>query len=306
MNHSQASITALISAFGRAYHAKHDNSLIFDDSLAEKLFAPEELAGIGQMLAGALGVFDPEAAAAGADPQTALSIVMRAQSTPITLSRARYTEELLEAAIREGIQQYVILGAGFDTFAFRRPELLGSLRIYELDHPATQAEKLRRISMAGWAKPEQLHFVPIDFAQESLQPALRRTAFDARIPTFFSWLGVTYYLAEETVVETLRSISSLAQRGSTVVFDYVDADAFEVERTSARMQKMQMVVRRTGEPMRTGFDPGRLAGVLEDAGLALVEQLSPAQIQARYFEGREDGYAAFDHVHFCQASVSGG
>jgi len=269
--------------------------------LAEALFSAEELAGIGQMLASAIGVFDPDAAARQLDPQTALALVMRAQSTPITLSRARYAEDLLEEAVRAGTQQYVILGAGFDTFAFRRRDLLPRLRVFELDHPATQAEKLRRIGSAGWVRPEGLCFVPVDFAAQTMAEALKGSAFDPTVPTFFSWLGVTYYLSRETVLATLRSVRSLACSGSEVVFDYVHTDAFDPAKASARMQRMQLVVQRSGEPMKTGFDPVKLASELREVGLELSEEVSPGEIQARYFDGRTDGYTAFEHVHFAMA-----
>ncbi len=304
MNQSQASLTALISAFGRVHHAKNDSNRIFDDSLAEQLFASEELVGVGQMLAGAIGVVDPEAAATKPDGQTALALVMRAQSTPITLSRARYTEDLLEKAVRGGVGQYVILGAGYDTIAHRRLDLMRTLRVFELDHPATQAEKLRRIERAGWAKTEGLEYVAVDLAAESLPDAMGRSTYDPQVPAFFSWLGVTYYLTRETVFGTLRSVASLACAGSMVVFDYVDPDAFDPAKASVRMQRMQFMVQRSGEPLKTGLDPETLASDLGGVGLRLTEELGPASIQARYFEGRDDGYRAFEHVHFA-AAVAG-
>ncbi len=219
MNHSKASVTALFTAFARVYHARHDSPKIFSDPLAEQLFAPQELAAFERKLAEALSFFDPEAARARPDPPTALARMMQVYLAPITLSRTRYAEDLLETAIRQGARQYVILGAGLDTFAFRRPDLLKRLHVFELDHPATQADKQRRIANAGWSMPEHLHFVPIDFTQGDLASALRGSPLNPQAPTFFSWLGVTYYLAAEAVFGTLRSLASLAPRGSLIVFD---------------------------------------------------------------------------------------
>jgi methyltransferase (TIGR00027 family) len=304
MDHSKASFTALFCAFARAYHATHDSPKIFGDPLAEQLFAPEELATFERNLAEALGFFDPEAAAARPDPQTALARVMRTQVAPITLSRARYAEDLLETAIQQGTQQYVILGAGLDTFAFRRPDLLQRLHVFELDHPATQADKQRRIANAGWSAPERLHFVPIDFTQGDLQSALGRSPLDPRAPTFFSWLGVTYYVAREAVLDTLRSLASLAPRGSLVVFDYLDAEAFVPEKAPRRVQLMLAAAESCGEPMRVGLDPSSLAAALAGVGLTLREHLGPDQVQARYFANRDDGYRAFEHVHFAAAAVA--
>jgi methyltransferase (TIGR00027 family) len=303
MNPSQPSVTALLSAFSRAYHSKYGTPKIFDDFLAEKLFAVEELAMFERNMAEALSFFDPEAASLRPDPKTALAWVMRAQSTPITVTRARYTEDLLEKAFHEGVRQYVILGAGMDTFAFRQPELLQSLHVYELDHPATQADKQRRISRAGWPRLERLHFVPVDFARESLQAALRSSTFDPQAPAFFSWLGVSYYLPRETVLGTLRSLASLACPGSIVVFDYLDTDAFDPRRAAVRAQRMLAAVQRAGEPMQAGLAPGTLTSALSEVGLSLLEQMAPEQLQARYFEGRADGYRAFEHLHLAAAAV---
>lgn len=304
MNNSQVSLTALISAVFRAYHATHDAPKLFDDSLAAQLFAPEELAYFERNLIEALAFFDSEAAATHLDPRTALARVMRAQSTPsVVLSRASYAESLLEVELQRGPLQYVILGAGLDTFAFRRPELLRTLHVYELDHPATQADKLRRISRAGWSTPERLHFIPVELGRETLASALRNSPFDPSVPTFVSWLGVSYYLPRDTVFDTLRSIASLACPRSTVVFDFVDTETFDPQRASPRIQRVQTVLRRVGEPMQTGLDPSTLDSELRAVGFALREHLSPSQIQARLFDNRADGYRAVEHFHFAAATV---
>jgi methyltransferase (TIGR00027 family) len=198
------------------------------------------------------------------------------------------------------VKQYVILGAGFDTFAFRRPDL-EQVQVFELDHPTTQAMKKERIATAGWGLPPNLHFVPIDFSKDSLGDALQQSGFDARQASFFSWLGVTYYLTRETIFATLQSIVASCAGGSRLVFDYMDKDAFVPESAAQRMQLMQWIARQVGEPMKTGFDPTALAGELAGVGLRLEENLDPAQIQLRYFAGRSDRYRAYEHVHFARA-----
>lgn len=300
MEPNKASITALISAFARAYHAKYDTPKIFDDFLAHEMLTEEEFTSIRRNLADAIKLFDPERAASCPDQESALAFVMRAQSTPITISRARYTEDSLEAAITQGAQQYVILGAGMDTFAFRRREMV---KVLEVDHPATQALKRHRLAQLGWELPEQLHLVPVDFTKESLAKALQNPAYDQRAVSFFSWLGVTYYLTRDVVFDTLRSIADIAPAGSSIIFDYLDTDAFVPERAAARVQRMQAAVRMAGEPMKTGFDPSTLAADLASVGLRLRENLSPSDIGGRYFDGRTDGYRAFEHVHFAWAVV---
>jgi methyltransferase (TIGR00027 family) len=299
---NQCSVTALISAFTRAYHSSHDAPKIFDDVLARRLLTEEELAMMERNVAEALELFDPERAATRPEPATALSLSMRALGASVTLSRARFAEDLLEADLLR-IRQYVILGAGLDTFALRRPELLESLRVFELDHPATQASKRERLARLGCEQPASLHLVPIDFTKESPIAALERSAYDPRALSFWSWLGVTYYLPREAVLATLRAVAGGAPSGSTVVFDYVDADAFTPGKVAVRMQRMQEAVRRAGEPMKTGFDPEGLGAELARLGLRLLEDLSPSEIDARYFRGRADGYRAFEHIHFARVEV---
>src|SRR5262249_55781148 len=126
----------------------------------------------------------------------------------------------------QGVHQYVILGAGLDTFAFRRPNLAAKLQVYEVDHPVTQALKRERIAVPGWDIPPHLHFVPIDFTKESLSEALQCSPYDPAKLTFLSWLGVTYYLTREAIFSTLKDITTIAPTDSTLVFDYMDADSF--------------------------------------------------------------------------------
>lgn len=303
MPENRTSITALITAFARAYHSEYDSPKIFDDFLAPKFFTPEEYAFFSQNLAKSLEFFDPEFAASCPDQPAALARVMQIQNGPVTLSRSRYTEDSLETAVRLGVQQYVILGAGLDTFSFRRPELLKQLEIFEVDHPATQTDKRQRIARLGWEKPQQLHFVPVDFSKDNLAVALQQAGYDSQKTSFFSWLGVTLYLSRQAVFDTLQSIAAIASPGSVIIFDYLDTDAFIPERADKSIQRMQEVVRRAGEPMKTGFDPERFGEELAEFGLNLLENLGPQSIEALYFKGRNDDYHAKAHFHFARVVV---
>lgn len=306
MAEKQAGVTAFAMAYARAYHATHDSPKIFDDFLAARFFTAQELAGTAKMLAGLVGMIDPELAATNPDEATALAAVLQLQAAaPMTLSRSRYTEDTLEERLRDGVTQYVILGAGFDTFAFRRPELAARLRIFEVDHPATQALKRERIAAAGWELPANLHFVPVDFDRESLADALRQSPFDPGQQSLFSWLGVTFYLDCDVNFATLRTIAGLAAPGSTLVFDYIDADAFVPEKAGKGIRMTQMWATQLGEPMKCGFDPPALAGDLRPLGFRLDENLAPEEIDARYFQGRTDRYRAFEHVHLARATATG-
>src|SRR5664279_3432932 len=193
MSKSRPSVSARISAFARAYHLQHDRPTIFSDPLAIKLFSQQELGDFEVNLAKSLTFFDAEAAAAKPDAESALRFVMRNHVAPITLARSRYAEDTLEEAVNAGTRQYVLLGAGFDTFAFRRPDLAAKLQVYELDDASTQEEKKQRIANAGWTIPDNLHLVPINFISGDLDEALSSAGFDPRLPSFFSLLGVSYY-----------------------------------------------------------------------------------------------------------------
>jgi methyltransferase (TIGR00027 family) len=303
MEPNQVSVSALIGAYSRGYHAAHDEPKIFDDFLALQLFTPDETAMFERNLAEALKFFDPARAALCSDVASAIAWFVRLQGGPITLSRSRYVEDRLDSAVLEGVKQYVILGAGMDTFAFRRPELMRQLQVVEVDHPGTQHNKRERLARLRWEIPSQLTFVALDFNHASLSAALRQTRFDPQALTMVSWLGVTYYLSRKAVFGTLRELAALAPAGSIVIFDYMDLDAFVPERAAPRALRQQAATRQSGEPMQTGFDPATLAVELAAVGLQLCEDLGPAEIEARFFAGRADGFHAFEHVHFAAAEV---
>lgn len=304
MEANQVSNSALISAFVRGYHATHDEPKIFDDFLAMQLFTPEQRRVFESNLALALAFFDPERAKECPDPATALAAFIRVQSGPINLSRSRYAEDALEAAVGQGARQYVILGAGLDTFAFRRRDLVERLQIFEVDHLATQAYKRNRVAELGWREQPHVHYLPLDFTSQSVTDALTEAGYDLSALSFFSWLGVTYYLSRPVVLDTLRAIAGMAAAGSGIVFDYLDNDAFTEGKTARRVQLMQDATRRSGEPMITGFDPASLAEDLAGCGLHLRETLSPTDIEARYFQSRSDGFHAFEQIHFAKAVVA--
>jgi methyltransferase (TIGR00027 family) len=303
MEPNRASITALVTAHFRAYHATHDFPKIFDDFLADQMYTQDEHISYDQNLAGLLKIINPERAVSNPDQVSALACVMQTYSGPITLSRSRYTEDSLEQAVEQGVVQYVLLGAGLDTFAFRRPDLVERIQVFEVDHPATQAMKHERLAMLGREYPPQLHFIPVDFDRESLADALLRSSYDPQKLSFFSWLGVTYYLSREAVFATLEAIAKIAPKGSALVFDYMEADAFIPEKAAKRIRLMQTIAAQVGEPMQAGFDPLALAGELKALGFTLEENLSPAEIEGRYFKGRQDEYHAFEQVHFAWAVV---
>ena len=177
------------------------------------------------------------------------------------------------------------------------------MEVFEVDHPATQEFKLHRLAELGWKHPAKLHFIPIDFTKESLVTALTgSSSYDPNVKSFFSWFGVTPYLTQEEVFATLRSIAEVTPAGSTIVFDYFDTDAFIPEKLSSQMQESVKFLLKIGEPMKNGgFNPSTLAEDLANLGFRLHENLSPADIEERYFKGCMDGYHTDEHVHFAFA-----
>jgi len=195
-------------------------------------------------------------------------------------ARSRYTEERLAAS---GARQYVLLGAGFDSFALRCTETDKKVRVFELDHPATQRVKRDRIAQAGIELPAHLRFVPIDFEKERIEDALDRGGFNAETPALFAWLGVIPYLTDDAIDAVWRSVAEVAAPGSEIVFDYIVKDAFVPgSELYAHAERQRSFAARRGEPLITGLDPKKLASRLATAGLVLVEDLSPEETERRY------------------------
>ena len=200
------------------------------------------------------------------------------------------------AAIRSGTTQYVILGAGMDTFAFRHSDVVERLSVFEADHPLTQEEKLRRISRVGWEIPETLHFVQVDFTKDNLADRLLKSGYKKEEKTFFSWLGVSYYLTKGQIENMLKAIHTFASEGSTLLFDYAAEDLF----TSPvkRVQNMIAMAAAGGEPMKTCFSYLELERMLEKYRFLIYEHLGTKEIQDRFFTGRTDFLTAFEHIQY--------
>lgn len=304
MKENQASRTALFSAYLRGYHSEHVNPKIFNDFLANKLLTSAERNSFDKFVLSGLTAYDPKLAASFPDEATALAFTMQLiPGPPQILSRARFTEDLLEEAVKQGTKQYILLGAGLDTFAFRKTEMLEQLQVYEVDHPATQNFKLHRLSELKWEIPIQMHFTTADLTKEKLADALTRTSYDTTTLSFFNWQGVTYYLSYDEVLSTLKNITDISPVGSLVVFDYLDIDALDSDKAASRIQGMIYGAKQMNEPIKTGFNPSTFEMELNKIGLHLREDLSPSDIQSRYFQGRTDKYHALEQLHIACAEV---
>jgi methyltransferase (TIGR00027 family) len=201
-------------------------------------------------------------------------------------ARSRFAEDELARAVGQGLKQYVVLGAGLDTFAYRNPH--AGLRVFEVDHPDTQAWKREQLQAAGIAIPASLTFVPIDFERQTLAAGLAESGFNANAAAFFSWLGVTPYLTREACMTTLSFIARMPA-GSGVVFDFaVDPTLLHAGQRQA-LEALSARVARYGEPFQLFFDPGKLQDELKGMGFQRTEFLQGKEINARYFKDREDG-----------------
>jgi methyltransferase (TIGR00027 family) len=201
-----------------------------------------------------------------------------------------------------GARQYVLIGAGFDSFIVRQPPFARDISIFEIDHPASQAMKRQRLDECAVRIPANVHFVPADLTQKSLASVLARCEFSRVSPAFFSWLGVTIYLSRDANLATLRGIAARAATGSEVVFTYIDQRALEGRRSA--MEKMRARRATLSEPWLSGFNPATLANELKALGLLLVEDLGSLELRERYCAGRTDGLSPGISGHVARVRVT--
>jgi methyltransferase (TIGR00027 family) len=225
-----------------------------------------------------------EGVTAGAVRTSPIDALLRASPAYTNvITRARFSEEALLASVSGGVRQYVLLGAGFDSFALRVPVEAQHLEIFEVDLPATQSLKKLRLAECGLSVSPRVHFVTADLAVERLEEVLLNAGFRREMPAFFSWLGVTMYLTQAANLAALSAIAHCASPGSELVFNYIDQAAFggTKQGPSADFVAVQTVVTAMGEPFLSGFHPATLATDLRALGLELEEDVGePALVQA--------------------------
>lgn len=301
MKQNESSLTSLVSAFGRAYHSKYDTPKIFDDYIAKDLISQEEFSAISKNMIEGIQFFNREIGQRFKDnPEEILKWVTQIQLSPTPLARAAFCENVLLNEVNLGLKQYVILGAGLDTFAFRHPELENSLDIYEIDYPATQQFKKNRLNNAEFNLPKNLHFVSMDFTTTFSHQDLIHQGF-ANKKTFFSLLGVSYYLTKEENERLISEIFATVPSGSSIVFDYADEKLFEEKGLSNRVENMVNMAAASGEPMKSSFTYSEIEKILEKSGLLIYEHLSPSAINDLYFQNRTDYLTAFETIHYIHA-----
>ena len=263
MQTGKASKTALRVAIRRAAHQLIDQPRILEDPIAVRLLGP----GFAR------------------DMERAMHKVARDFRSFMAV-RSRYVEDRMAEAVANGVTQYVVLGAGLDTFAYRNP--FPSLRVFEVDFPATQAWKQEMLQQAGIAIPENLTFVPLDFEHKALSTGLLEAGFNDRKAAFFGWLGVVPYLTLDAFRSTLSAIAKLPS-GSAVGFDYAVAPETLSAVGRTAFDALAGRVAAAGEPFQLFFTPEALASELGRAGFQRFEQVDSDDLNERYFKERADG-----------------
>lgn len=264
MESGRVSRTAFSVARHRAVHQILDQPPILDDAIAIRLL-------------GARFEYDRE---------QEMQPSLRAFRAFMAM-RSRYAEDQLAQAVKQGVAQYVILGAGLDTFAYRNP--FPRLRLFEVDLPATQKWKRSLLAEAAITAPENLTFVPLDFEHKTLAEGLSEAGFNAHAPAFFGWLGVVPYLTLAAFRSTLETIGRLPQRGG-VIFDYGVPRHTLGPQGQAAFDALSTRVAAAGEPFQIFFTPDELNNEFQRAGFRRIEQPSSNNLNTLYFSGRADGF----------------
>jgi methyltransferase (TIGR00027 family) len=263
MRHGKASRTALRVAIRRAAHQLVDHPPVLADPIALRL----------------IGTNYPR------DLERASHTVAR-DFRAYLAARSRFAEDHLARAVSAGVRQYVILGAGLDTFAYRNP--FPTLHVFEADFPATQQDKREMLAAARIEVPDNLTFVALDFEHKTLLESLAEGGFDAEAPAFCSWLGVVPYLTIDAFRATLAAVGSLPA-GTGLALDYsLPPETLTAERR-AIFDRLAGRVAAAGEPLRLFFTPGQMQEELHGAGFREIEQVDHEGINALYFHSRTDG-----------------
>lgn len=301
MNKGESSLTSLISAFSRAYHSQFDTPKIFDDYLAKELITQKEFHDIQTNMIQGIQFFNKEIAEKlNGQNEELLKWIVQTQLSPTPLARAAYCEKVVHNEVMLGLQQYVILGAGLDTFCLRHPEFENILEIFEIDHPATQEFKKKRLTEVEITLPSNVHYISMDFTKKFSYQHLMDKGFDNK-KTFYSLLGVSYYLSKEETSSLLNHLFAKVPSGSSIVLDYADEKLFTEKGISNRVDNMVKMAAASGEPMQSYFTYKEMEKMLENSGLLIYEHLSPNTINELYFDNREDYLTAFETIHYIHA-----
>jgi methyltransferase (TIGR00027 family) len=256
----------VLTAVARAVHREEPRPWVIDDYLAVGLAGREGLA-LRERLQAEL-------------PPSFIAAFSR-----WVCVRARFAEDIVEQAAASGVRQYVILGAGLDSFAYRRHDLLDQLRVFEVDHPATQQWKRRRLAGLGVGIPAGLVFAPVDFERQTMREGLEQAGFDFRQLAVFSWVGVTMYLTLDAISATLATMAG-CRAGTRVVLTYNQPPVALGGTTAQIAAAFAGIAAEMGEPFVSRFLPGQIDQLLREHGFGEIADFGPQEARTSYFQGR--------------------
>ena len=238
--------------------------------------------------------------------QEALRWVVDNQLSPSPLGRSVFAEKSLEREIKIGARQYLIFGAGYDTFAYRQPSWANALEIFEIDHPATAYDKQARLKNAKYVIPDNIHYIEADFTEDYWQEKLlNHEAFDRRKISCCAILGVAYYLSKQTFEALISVISSALPKESCVIFDYPDENSY-TEKAGHRTKRQSLLAGAANEKMLASYSYAEIEKLLSAHDFLIYEHLNPQKMTEEYFESYNKAnpshrMTAFDNVNYCLA-----
>lgn len=282
------SLTAQLAAAHRAYHLMRAHPPILEDSVAIWLLSPPLRAVLR---------FAPLRWLFWERQMNRIRPVIT-----LVVLRSRYAEDCLEASISDGCQQYVILGAGLDSWALRHEN--PGVHVLELDHPETQEWKKTRIIEQMGEFPSHLSLIPIDFERQALADVLCGGHYDRNVPAFVSWLGTIYYLTDEAIKTVFTSLARVCATGSRVVFDYFQPKSTMSIADLKLFEDMDRDLTKRGEPLRTLLNSDDVEEILQSASFRVVEDLSATEARQRYLNRRSDGLDIPDFWRLCCAELT--
>jgi methyltransferase (TIGR00027 family) len=218
------------------------------------------------------------------------------------VARCRYIDDYLQQCLDAGIEQLVIMGAGLDSRAYRFEKLKGKVKAFEVDHPATQMVKLKKLRKIFGTIPEHVIYVPVDFNEETLQK-LFNFGFKRELKTLFIWEGVVHYLSEQAVDQTLEFVLRNSASGSKIIFDYLYASALDTNHKRGEIERMQRVRRFTGEGLTFGIEEGQVEEFLHKRGFIQIQNVTSEDLKKAYFTGVNQSRAVAPIYAIAHASV---
>lgn len=288
------STTAKICSLCRAFHSL-DEANIFNDYLAFDLIGKNQISNLKNTVVNCMmnDKFFQK------DINDCISKWLRHYFSPVILPRSTFAEKRLNLfAKKYEKSQYVILGAGLDTFSFRNKNQ--NITVFEIDHPNTQLYKKNRLNELNWEIPQNVNFISVDFESENIIKLLENKDFDINLPTFFTILGVTYYISYEVLQNMIKTISELTNTDKEIVMDFPDETTFMTGKNE-RAKALFEITRLMGEKMQGNFSIFEIQNILKSNKFKISKYMNPCEIQHKFFKENKDTQKAYENIHFIAA-----